>query len=331
MPSSTCWPAAVSRHRMTRSRSSANQSARPAMDHTPVLLIQPPRFVDVATSGLSVTTWSATSGCARCRSDRNRPSAACVEVVALGAYPSSAGTAGTGCVSTASRRRRSAAAARASAAGVPSSNFCQGSSGSMPEAAASSPICAPVSWAAWLPGWPSVARPRPLIVYAKMTVGRVSSMRPNASTSWARSWPARSRTISARSASVCGSSRPTRVSRSAPSRPARRRSRTSSGWERSRRWYSSLGMSRMRRSKTSPPSAAKSALIRWPQVRVMTCQSAAANMPCRRWIWTSGMTRSRDCRLRSTIQTTSPRLRTSGSMMASQTAPSSSSASPSRE
>ncbi|MGJ3558214.1 hypothetical protein ACR6C2_01690 [Streptomyces sp. INA 01156] len=45
----------------------------------------------------------------------------------------------------------------------------------------------------------------------------------------------------------------------------------------------------------------------------------------------SGTTRSRDCRLRSTIQTTSPRPAVAGSRTASQTAPSSSSASPTSE
>jgi hypothetical protein len=44
-------------------------------------LIQPPRFVDDATSGLTVTTCAATSGASRARSTKKRPNACCVDVV----------------------------------------------------------------------------------------------------------------------------------------------------------------------------------------------------------------------------------------------------------
>ena len=62
-----------------------------------------------------------------------------------------------------------------------------------------------------------------------------------------------------------------------------------------------------------------------------TCQPAASNMPCSRVAAMWGTTRSSDCRLRSTIHTTSPSSATIGSRIASQHAPSSSSASPTSE
>jgi hypothetical protein len=68
-----------------------------------------------------------------------------------------------------------------------------------------------------------------------------------------------------------------------------------------------------------------------PYLTVITCQPAAANIASKRFAPNTGSTRSRDWRLRSTTQTTSPRSPTIGSRTASQQAPSSSSASPSRE
>ncbi len=70
---------------------------------------------------------------------------------------------------------------------------------------------------------------------------------------------------------------------------------------------------------------------RRPYFTVSTCQPAAANMPCSRGVPMTGTTRSSDCRFRSTIQTISPSSVVIGSMTASHTAPSSSSASPTRE
>ena len=56
MPSSMCWPCEDSRQRTSVCGSSANQSMRSPMFQTPAWLIQPPRFVDDATSGETVTT-----------------------------------------------------------------------------------------------------------------------------------------------------------------------------------------------------------------------------------------------------------------------------------
>ena len=66
--------------------------------------------------------------------------------------------------------------------------------GSAPSRSASSPSWSAVSSAEWFCGWPSMARPWPFTVYAKITVGRLSSMAANASPSAPRSCPPRSRT-----------------------------------------------------------------------------------------------------------------------------------------
>ncbi len=47
----------------------------------PTWLIQPPRLVEEATSGLTVTTRSATSGASRARSTKKRPNACWVETL----------------------------------------------------------------------------------------------------------------------------------------------------------------------------------------------------------------------------------------------------------
>jgi hypothetical protein len=47
--------------------------------HTPERLIQPPRLVEEATSGLTVTTRAATSGAAWARSTKKRPNACWVD------------------------------------------------------------------------------------------------------------------------------------------------------------------------------------------------------------------------------------------------------------
>src|SRR4051812_5282512 len=80
MPNSMCWPVGASDHLRTLSVSSANQSRRSLTDHTPVLLIQPPKLVDDATSGLHVTNRALALGASRDTSARSRPNTACVEI-----------------------------------------------------------------------------------------------------------------------------------------------------------------------------------------------------------------------------------------------------------
>ena len=66
-----------------------------------------------------------------------------------------------------------------------------------------------------------------------------------------------------------------------------------------------------------------------PYLTITQCQPAASNIEASRPAAMSGTTRSSDWRLRSTTHMTSPSLATIGSAIASQQAPSSSSASPS--
>src|SRR5215216_5500102 len=77
--------------------SSANQSRRSPTDQMPALLIQPPRLVELATSGLTVTTRSATSGASCTRSTKKRPKACCVDSFPRCLRPSAGGGSGGGC------------------------------------------------------------------------------------------------------------------------------------------------------------------------------------------------------------------------------------------
>lgn len=326
MPSSMCWPAGPSRQCRIVSPSSANQSRRSEVDQTPTLFTQPPRLVLELTSGLTVTTRAAASGASRVRSRRSRPRAAWVVAVPLGVRPMSSGTGGGACGAAAGRRSRFAVSAHRRAAADPSSNRAQGASASAPSRGASSAIWSAVRRDEWFCGWPSLGRPWPLTVYAKITVGLVSSMASNASPRVPRSWPPRLRRAAR---SVASSS--VAIRRATGSLPPGRRSRSSPASQRSRRWYSGLGIASMRARRSSPPGRSNSSVSSRPYFSVSTCQPAAANMPFSRCAARYGTTRSRDCRLRSTIHTTSPSSATPGSRIASQTAPSSSSASPTRE
>src|SRR5262249_51838774 len=82
-------PCDVSRQRSSVLGSSANQSMRSPTFQTPTLLIQPPRFVDDATSGLTVTMRSATAGTDRAMSASRRPNCCCVESEPVASPPSS--------------------------------------------------------------------------------------------------------------------------------------------------------------------------------------------------------------------------------------------------
>src|SRR2546426_11206258 len=91
-----------------------------------VLLIQPPRFVEDATSGLSVTTRAAASGALRFRSDRNRPSAAWVETTALWLQGSESGRVAISWVWISGLRSRCFASRQALSSSVPGLNFRHG-------------------------------------------------------------------------------------------------------------------------------------------------------------------------------------------------------------
>ena len=85
----------------------------------PAWLIQPPRLVEEATSGLTVTTCSTTSGAAWPRSTKKRPNDCWVEVSPMCARPTSLGGAGAVRGGGVSRSRRCAASSQSSASGRP--------------------------------------------------------------------------------------------------------------------------------------------------------------------------------------------------------------------
>ena len=210
----------------------------------------------------------------------------------------------------------------------PAGKPAHGSAMSPPSSRASCAHCSSDMSAEWLAGWPWVGSPRALIVYAKITAGRSrdASARLKASSRSARSWPPRS----AMAAVISASSRASislRISRCPPASPGSRSRSSAAGLRRSR-WYSSLLIESMRSRSASPPSRSNSRRSRRPYLTVIVSHPAASNIPRRRPAAMSGTTRSSDCRLRSTIQSTSPRRATMGSTSASQIAPSSSSASP---
>ena len=110
--------------------------------------------------------------------------------------------------------------------------------------------------------------------------------------------------------------------------PSRNRLRRSSPATPKQAWYCSLGIASIQSRSASPPGRPNASVSRRPYFTSTTCQPAAANCPRHCWIRTPGTTRSRLCRLKSTIQVTLPRPSVAGSAIASQMLPSSSSASP---
>ena len=118
----------------------------------PTWLIHPPRFVDDATSGLTVTTRAATSGALCERSTKNRPNSCWVEARPACARASSLGGDGAArqldWLPRQSRRRL----ATQSASAEPSGKRAHGSDRSEALASASSAICAADSSAEWFAG-----------------------------------------------------------------------------------------------------------------------------------------------------------------------------------
>ena len=131
MPSSMWRPWSDSRQRTSVSVSSANQSIRSPGFQMPALLIQPPRLVEVPTSGLTVTTRSATSGASRVRSTKKRPNACWVLALPVCLRPRSGGSVGAGTAGVGSRRSRSPTVRHSSPA-APSSGW-NGASGVLPQ------------------------------------------------------------------------------------------------------------------------------------------------------------------------------------------------------
>ena len=164
IPSSMCWPWADSRQRMSVSVSSANQSMRSPGFQTPARLIHPPRFVEEATSGETVTTRAAASGAAWARSTKKRPKACWVEADPRCSRPTDAGSAGGSRSTTSGRSSSCAAAAHSAPSALPSGKGAQGSAASAPSSPARCSHSGTLSSAEWLAGWPCVGRPHALMV-----------------------------------------------------------------------------------------------------------------------------------------------------------------------
>ncbi len=119
----------------------------------------------------------------------------------------------------------------------------------------------------------------------------------------------------------------TNVSTSAGA-PSRNRLRSCAPVSPNSDWYCSFGIASIQSRSASPPGWAYARASLRPYLTSTTCQPAASNWP-RHWsIRTPGTTRSSDCRLKSTTHITLPSPVVAGSATASQTLPSSSSASP---
>ena len=88
------------------------------MFQMPTRLCQPPRFVEDATSGLTVTTCLATPGASRLKSLRKRPKALCVEAAAVWLRPRSEGMLGTRLGALGSRDSSSATARQSQTSSV---------------------------------------------------------------------------------------------------------------------------------------------------------------------------------------------------------------------
>ena len=307
MPSSTWRPWSDSRQRTSVSESSANQSMRSPMLQMPLRLIQPPRLVDDATSGATVTTWPRRPRAPRGRGRRRGARAP-------------AGWSPSRCAGA--RARRAPAAAR----------------GARPARARSRAAAAAhsrPSGESAVEGAPRLARvgaqllgevDELLVVEQRRVVGRVAlgGQRPALDrvgeddrravadgVGRAVGGEQAPRGRGRRGRGRWRAARAGRGRRSAARSPAGRRRAgaraAASSSARSRRWYSSLPIASMRARRASPPSRSKSARRRRPYLTVSVCQPAASNIPTRRPAAMSGTTRSSDWRLRSTTHSTSPR------------------------
>ena len=166
MPSSMWRPWSDSRQRTSVSVSSANQSIRSPGFQMPALLIQPPRLVEVPTSGRDRDDAVGHLGRLAGEVDEEAPEGL------LGASRAGVLAAEVG---RERRRGHGAASARAGAARRPRAHSSpaapsSGANGAsrvvrvLASLAASSRYCAWLSSAEWLAGWPSVGSDQPLIV-----------------------------------------------------------------------------------------------------------------------------------------------------------------------
>ena len=164
MPSSTCRPAVPGFQ--TSGRWVSSYAVASCAEKTPARLIQPPRFVDTATSGAAVTMRSPMSG-SRARAAITSPNACWVLALAgmrtAGGVDGATGMrcgSGRGVVYPKSTRRL--ASRRPSAES--GAKAAQGSAGSAFRVGASASICSAVSIAEWFRLSPANGRRQPLMV-----------------------------------------------------------------------------------------------------------------------------------------------------------------------
>ena len=327
MPSSMCCPLG---DWLQRSIGSSLHCRCSSGAKTPALLMQPPRLVEVATSGAVVTRYGATAGLrASSTSDPaerllgrdrlGRRAARCSPAPSTAGWPS-AGRGPAARAGALTQHARPAWPGRAAPTRCSRPGRSLGAASSTWVGGEQRGVVERVAGDRQAPALDRVgeehARP----------VADLRRTRGSAASSASRSWPPRSVTSGASSSSECSAhagprprSARRRGSACAASAPGRPKSD----------WYSSLGMSSIQARSDSPPGSAKAACSRRPYFASTTCQPAASELRRASWsIRTPGTTRSSDWRLRSTIQVTLPRPVVAGSATASQTLPSSSSASP---
>ena len=269
--------------------------------------MKPARLVEVATSGAVVTRYGATSGL-RASSTRTRPNASWVEI---GLPDPQIGALRDGDAQGGGARRPGQVLAPARwprcPAGDAGSRRSHSVSRSSPSEPAASSICVDAQQRRVVARVAGDRQPPALDGvgedHARPVVDAASHCR-SASSTPARSWPPRSVTSAASSSSGpvadeavdLGSGR--RPGTACAARPGSGRTATGTA-----RWASAS----IHWRSASPPGWSNAACSRRPYFTSTTCQPAASNCP-RHWsIRTPGTTRSRDWRLKSTIQVTLPR------------------------
>ncbi len=313
MPSSTCWPWSDSRQRTSVSVSSANQSMRSPTRRCPTLLIQPPRLVEVPTSGETVTARAATSGASRSRSTQKRPNACWVD-----SRPGARGRA-TPAPRAARRRAPAARSSRAparshsSASGEPAANDAHGSSGSAPSRGAElgellvgeqRRVVGGMALGRQPPALDRVGEDDARAVADGVGLAVAVDQRREVVAAEVAERGQQLALVEARRVDLEALAQLARVGAQQP-------------------LVLLVGHRVDARAQRRAGAAAAA-----PYLTITQCQPAASNIAARRPAAMSGTTRSSDWRLRSTTHMTSPSLATIGSAIASQQAPSSSSASP---
>ena len=157
-----CWPSGDGAQRSIRS--APPWSSRGSCQYTPTLLTQPPRLVEMDTSGAVVTSRLPTSG-ASARRVRVRPKASWVETLprSVGG-PADAGTSSRGRGTGGGLLMSEPTAAHSRPSGLSGSNRSNSVASVSPVSARRASIWSGFSSTAWLSGSPAMGRPHPLTV-----------------------------------------------------------------------------------------------------------------------------------------------------------------------